>query len=354
MTYRIMSCFLYDKDALDHVMTQIISYLNGTGIKEVIIQKSWVHGFHLKICYPKKIDMSGLETYVSNLVSENHTSLKEEDYHRLSKIILSVKEMEMYEGEVLPLNKEGEITFLESDVLPENNSLCADEVYEVVEKLKTNLLRTINEEWKRKSNEEQLHELAKMFYITSNLSPGGIRFGYLSLRSNFEYFKQQLKELGNRERAKYMENIITNRSKSDKEFVEKSVGEFLAKQYQNEVIFSALKVFIIKLQKLFTEAYQNDLLKIDGMFSAEDFTERHDQMSEFHQMFFSNQDFIKEYGTEGFIVYRYIASTLYSLMPLLKITPLLKQKVTGLVAESVESHFGVTWKDTYNLMLSKI
>ncbi|MFU1793967.1 hypothetical protein ACM1RC_08875 [Paenibacillus azoreducens] len=354
MELKSLQCFLYDNDALNQLIRKTVAFLNENDIRDVIIQKDWVQGFHLNLTWAAAENVMGLENHISSLLSGNDSRYGEQDYERFEVMMETLKKMEGYQGEVLPLMKDGSVLNVTSAEVLKKNPLCGPHINLQVEKLKTEILRRIYLDWTEYSLEQQNMEITKVFFITSQLSPGGIRYGYLSLRSNFEYFKQQLTELKNKDRAAAYYTSIHSRTEAEQEFIQNGVAEFLNEVYDNEPFFNNMRDLIQRLQHVYSEAFEAGELYVKEMHFGDDFLDRHPNASEFHKAFFTNPEFLKQYRSKEFIVYRFIASTIYSLLPLLSISPIRKQKITGMVADSVESHFSTNWLEVYNDMARKL
>lgn len=351
---KTLQCFLYDNDVTDSIMGKIITFLNEMDMRNVVIQKDWVQGFHLNLTWEAEEYSAAIEQFISTLMANHQSNYVEQDYRRFTVMVETLKKMEDYPGEVLPLIKDGEVRSITSANLLKNNPLCGVEANYQVEQLKTEVLRRLYFHWMNYSVDQQNIEIMKAFFISSQLSPGGIRYGYLSLRSNFEYFKQQLTELKNKDRADALHSVIHTHSDMEKSFVQNGVEQFLEGGFDKEPIVQNMRYLIERLQQIYFEAFDAGEIYTQNMHFGDDFLERHSNVSEFHESFFTNAEFLEQYRSKEFIVYRFIASNIYSLLPLLNISPVRKQKITGMVADSVESHFSTDWRTVYKDMARKL
>lgn len=350
---RVLRCYVYDSFKSHDFMSHIINFINKNRLEDITIQKGFVKGFHIEITYPEgKINVD-LEDYVKKLLEKNKTEYSKKHYERFEKAIKSVQRLEEVDCEVTPLYEDGQLIIEANGFLEARKRLSSDKVNLDIERLKTKFICSINEKWCQLNEEEKNIELTKMFFITSALNPNGIRVGYLSLRSNYEYFKQQLLEINNQQAIDKWLSFIEYRSEEEKQFIKNGVDSFLNQEFDSELIFSKLKELINEVRPIISKAFDEGELYINNMYMADDFFDRHKNVHDFHKTFYSNKKFVSLYHEKGFIVYRYIISTLYSLMPLLHISPLQKQKITGLVAESVEGKYNMTWRDIYKEMSVK-
>lgn len=350
---RVLRCYLYDSDKTHLFLSYLINYINENKIQDITIQKGYARGYHIEIAYPKEKYYEEMESYIKVFLEEHKTSFDENTYTKFEKSIKTIQKLEESTCEITPLYLDGEMVIEPDGFFQRRKELNSNRVTLEIERLKTKFLCTVYEKWNSLTQEYKNIELSKMFFITSNMNPEGIRVGYLSLRSNYEYFKQQLLEVSNKEKSYQWMTFIQYRSENEKKFIEEGVNEFLKDQYESELIFSKLKELIYSTKSIFSGAFETNELYTTNMYMADDFFDRHTSASDFHQTFYTNKEFVKQYHNKQFIVYRYIISTLYSLLPMLNISPLEKQKVTGIVAESVEFKYNMTWKDIYNEMTLK-
>ncbi|MWV45654.1 hypothetical protein GRF59_18740 [Paenibacillus sp. HJL G12] len=355
MRLRTISCFLYDSEAAALLIQSLIRYIHAGSLKNVILQKGWAHGFHIKTIIPLSETDEGLEQTIRRTAERYAKERSTEEYEKYEQMLHKLARMEAYSGDYLPLYRDGEVIVEEVDQLTSGNPLCSARINYGIELLKSQLFTDIYEEWKRLSEDKQNVECAKMFLITGSGSPGGLQVGYLSLRSNFEYFKTQLDEMKMEAAVeRKIRDALMSRTQVEKQFITEGVQKFSKGQYEREFMFERLGIFIRSLTSMLGQAYDDGELKEEKLAHGDDFFERHDQVSDFHQTFYSNPQFLQHYHDRGFIVYRFVASALYSLMPMLGISPLRRQRITGLVAECVECGFDMDWQDAYRNLEMKM
>ncbi|MEK3901440.1 MULTISPECIES: hypothetical protein [unclassified Paenibacillus] len=355
MQLRTINCYLYDSKAVALLVRSILSFVQTSKLENLILQKSWVYGFHLKVTLDASNANPQLEELIRRHAARYSRERSEEEYVKYERMVNKLALMEEYSGTFLPLRRDGEVTVEEGSMLTHGNPLCSARVNYSIELLKSRLIADIYESWAELPEDRQNVEAAKMFFITGSHSPGGLKIGYLSLRSNFEYFKTQLAEFRKDEQMESrIHKALHGRTDTEKEFIAGGVQSFTEGRFEREFIFGRLRIFISSLWTILEQAYERGELVHDKLYYGDDFFERHDQVSAFHQTFFSNPDFLKHYHDKGFVVYRFVAAVLYSLMPMLEISPMRKQRITGVASESVESGYGMDWKDAYSYLEMKM
>lgn len=347
---RVLRCYLYDNNKSRLLFKYLIKYINENKLEDITIEKGYERGLHIEITYPEERNYEGMERYIETFLDKHKQIYNDLDYAKFEKYIRTISSLEEANCEIIPLYKDGELVIEPQGTFQKKKELNSFRVTLEIERLKTKFLCSVYEKWNTLTEEEKNIELTKMFFITSNMNPEGIRVGYLSLRSNYEYFKHQLLDVKDKYKVDKWTNFIQYRSEKEQQFIKEGVNEFLKGAFDSELIFSKLNQFIYEIKDIFSKSFESGELYIKNMYMADDFFERHDSASDFHNTFYSNKNFVKQYHNKGFIVYRYIISTLYALMTLLNISPLERQKVTGMVAESVESKYNITWQDVYNEM----
>lgn len=355
MQLRTINCYLYDSQATALLIRAILSFVQTSSLENIILQKSWVFGFHLKVTLENSNADHQLEELIRRHAARYSRERTEDDYVKYERMVNKLALMEEYAGLFLPLRRDGEITVEEVSSLAHGNPLCSASVNYSIELLKSRLIADIYETWMGLPAGNQNVEAAKMFFITGSNSPGGLKVGYLSLRSNFEYFKAQLTGFRKDEAVESrIHEALHGRTDAESEFVTNGVRSFSEGRFEREFIFGRLRIFIGSVWTILEQAYEQGELVYDKLHYGEDFFERHDQVSAFHQTFFSNTEFLEHYHDKGFVIYRFVAAVLYSLMPMLEISPLRRQRITGLVAESVESGYSMDWKDAYGYLEMKM
>ncbi|GIO67672.1 hypothetical protein NYE48_24095 [Paenibacillus sp. FSL M7-1455] len=355
MRLRTISCFLYDSEASASLLRGIVRYIQAGSLKNAILQKSWVNGFHVKTTLPVSEADQGLERMIRRTAERYAKPRSAEEYEKYEKMLHKLAGMERYSGDYLPLCRDGEVVVKEEERLTGGNPLCSPRINYGMELLKSQLLADIYEDWNKLSEDRQNVEFAKIFLITGSGSPGGLKVGYLSLRSNFEYFKTQIEAMKKNPAIEAkIRAALLGRSEVEKEFIADGVQKFSNGIFEREFLFGRFKIFVHSLSAMLAQAYDGGELEVEKLTHGDDFFERHDEVSEFHRTFYSNPQFLRHYHDKGFIVYRFVASALYSLMPLLGISSLRRQRITGLVAECVESGFDMDWRAAYRYLEMKM
>lgn len=336
----IIRCYLYNTQKLNKMLQSIFMFLKKNNIKDISVKKSYLYGYHIAI----KIHNSNQE--LISFVEKNYINYTDKniDYIKIAKLINATSQMEETIQNCLPLKEDGTITFSSEDelLLPKKN-IFDDKLVDRIEHLQTKYLIDIYSLWIKMSEDEQNYQIANLFFFLADLNPKGIKFGYLGARSNYEYFKEQLKDYNN-PRVNQWKFYITNRNNCDKNFIKNGVEKYKLKKicnYKND------QKFIYDLLELFRWGIKENLVKTDNLYTAKTFFQRHSHSSEFHKLYYKDQEFIDQYESNGFILYRLLLSSIYSILPEFNISSLRKQKITGLVSESVEKYFNINYKDVY-------
>jgi hypothetical protein len=345
---RTVNCYLYDNEATTFLLQGVIRFVQARRLMNVIFQKSWTYGFHVKIIYPAAEADNGLEPVIRRLAERYSKPRPQSEYDDYQSILHKLAELEDYNGNYLPLRMDGEVTVEEENDILHGNPIGSFRINYEIELLKSQLLVDLYDTWTALPQERQNIECAKIFLINVNRSAGGLKYGYLSLRSNFEYFKSQM-ELSGRQ-GEMERNIWENLfSRTDEEqvFIEVGVRQFAKGRYEREFIFGRLQIFIDCLLSILNQGFEEGELTLEKLLEGGDFIQRYDALNDFHLIFHSLADFRKHCHDKGFIVYRMIDSILYSLMSLLQVSAGRKQRISGLVAESVEHGLSMSWREAY-------
>lgn len=353
MMLRTINCYLYDSEATAYLLQGVIRFVQARSLMNVVLQKSWTYGFHVKVTYPAADGDNGLESTIRQLAFRYSRPRGHNEYAKFETVIRKVAELEDYAGEYLPLRKDGVVTIEEGEELQHGNPLGSPHVNYEIELHKSQLLVDLYDIWGELSEEQQNIEFAKMFMITVNRCEGGLKFSYLSLRSNFEYFKSQMELTG-----KYAESTRRNwetlfgRTEEEQQFITHGVQLFAEGSYEREYIFTRMQIFIDCLLSVLSQGYDDGELSLDKQGQGSDLFQYYDAVNDFHWDFYSNTQFLRHYQQKEFVIYQFIVSVLYSLMSLLRVSAIRKLRIIGIVAESVECGFSMSWRDTY-LEMSK-
>ncbi|MBE9916323.1 hypothetical protein G8C92_20100 [Paenibacillus donghaensis] len=355
MRLRTIRCFLYDSEASALLIQGLVRYIQTGSLKNVILQKSWVNGFHISTTTPVSEACSGLEDLIRRMAARYAKERSREEYDGFRETLHKLAKRETYTGDYLPLFRDGEVIVEENDLLPGGVPFCSPRINYRVELLKSQLLTDIYHEWEELPEERQNIECAKMFLITGSRSPGGLKTGYLPLRSNCGGFKSLRGMIGQEAiaDADIREGLLL-RTDLEKEFIAEGVRKFSNGYFEREFIFGRLRIFIHSLSSMLTRAYNEGELEVEKLSLGDHFLEGHDRMNEVHRMLYSNPWFLRHYREKGFIINRCVASVLYSLMSMLGISPPRHQKIIGLTAECVESGFNMDWRDAYRHLEMKL
>ncbi|WP_189026414.1 hypothetical protein [Paenibacillus albidus] len=347
MRLRTISCYLYDSEATAFLLQGVIRYVHARRLMNVILQKSWTFGFHVKISFPAAEADNGLEPVIRRLAERYGKPRERREYAAYEEILHKLAVLENYTEAYLPLFKDGTVTAEETEGLLHGNTLGSSRVNYEIELLKSQLLVDLYDTWGELPEDRQNIECAKMFMITVNRSPGGIKFGYLSLRSNFEYFISRMEVTGKKEENKRrIWEALFSRTEEEQQFILQGVKRFAEGRYDREFIFGRLQIFVDCLLSVLSQGYDEGEIKAERLRTGGDFLQRYDALNDFHWTFHSPSE-LQKHQEKNFILYRIIDSVLYALMSLLQVTSVRKQHISGLVAECVEQGFSMNWRDSY-------
>lgn len=345
---RTISCYLYDDEAVAFLLQGVIRFVQARRLMNVIFQKSWIFGFHIKISFPSQEADNGLETVVRRLAERYSRPRTQTEYADYEMVLHKLADLESYTGDYLPLRIDGEVTIDDETNYPQGLLIGNSVINYEIERLKSQLLVDIFDAWRTLTEEQQNIECAKVFLININRSAGGLKYGYLTLRSNFEYFKSQIELSRKRDGVEWsLWADLFSRSDEEQQFIEIGVRRFAEGKYEREFIFSRMQIFVDCLLSILNQAFEEKKLTIQMLLEGGDFMLRYDALNDLHLIFHSLADFQNRCHDQGFIIYRMIDSILFSLMSLLQVPAARKQRISGIVAESVEHGLSMSWREAY-------
>ncbi|MFF2911963.1 hypothetical protein [Paenibacillus sp. NPDC057934] len=345
---RTINCYLYDNEAITFLLQGVIRFVQARRLMNVIFQRSWTHGFHMKISFPAAEADNGLESVIRRLAERYSRPRPRTEYEDYENILHKLAQLEGYSGDYLPLRIDGEVTVEEEKEFQHNNAIGSFRMNYEIELLKSQLLVDLFDTWTALSAERQNIECAKIFLINVNRSAGGLRYGYLSLRANLEYIKGQMELSSKQTGAEWSiwENLFS-RTEEEQQFIQVGLRRFAEGKYEREFIFSRLQIFIDCLLTILNQAFEEGEVTLQKLLESSDFIQRYDALNDFHLIYHSLADFQKHCHDKGFIIYRMIDSILYSLISLLQVSAVRKQRISGLVAETVEQGLSLNWREAY-------
>ncbi|PER42601.1 hypothetical protein COL26_21600 [Bacillus thuringiensis] len=349
----ITNVYMYNKEFSKATQMKIYKYITSKQLKKVIVQRSIQNGHHISVIFWEKEDQREFIEYMENIIKGYLPETI--DKEKLRKKIQVVSRME----EVYPqtnIRDDGAIESFESNKIPtfKINPIYSNDVFEEVELIKTKLMIEFNRNSFFKMDQDEQNIMVAQLYLNAGLlHKSGLKFGYLSLKSNILLFEEQLKSIKEKidpEKYKKYWELVFNMTELEHEFIEHGLAKFFD---TNKSGF--FRKYIHELNNLFLVNISKNTLDQQNISSGEKFFENGQHLKEipeFHNTFFNNKYFLNEYKSEHFISYKYVMDTLYQLMLLLNISPIRKQKITKIASDAVEAYYQTNWKEVYQEMIS--
>ncbi len=346
MGYKL-SVFINNLTFSNKLISEVYSLLNEKSMSNVWIKKSIQRGHHIELYSQNLVDLKRLESFLAGVL-ESYTPVNIEKT-KLKRQIMTVSSAENKEAE-LNIQPDGTLLLEEIDI--EGSNLSSLETELNVEKKKMELILYLEKNgFFNKSESQQNILLTKLFLNLGLLFNNNLKMGYLSMKSNILFFNLQLKNLKDtmsQENYSRYYQLVNSLSSEEQMFIDENIEKFLA---ENED--SYFKTFVEKLYQFFTDELKNGRLYHQNMSDAKSFLQQareKRQLTEFHENFFTNKEFLLQHSSPPFVLYRYTVDVLYQVMPLLNVNPLRKQKITKMVCDKVETGYDITWKDSYAMM----
>ncbi|WP_394514305.1 hypothetical protein [Priestia aryabhattai] len=344
--------FIYDSKKLNSLLDSFYEMVALEGFEDLVIRKGWVNGYHIEILLSTSNDrlIKKLKSLFINQVElQLMSDLMKQKY---SIILEKVKLLEEYKGDIYPLYYEGDYLedFVDTNYLADSFRSEGSVAWNLAQK-RTLFIINSKKEWNLFSKEIKQENLLKMALWIAYIYPDKIQKGGLSFRSNFEYFKQQLKDDSqNSMKLKWLKYVI-ERDKNETRVMNTILDDIEEwKRGGQTAYFQNYIIYIDSIKEILQLAVKENKLFINELYTADDFFERVQNPSEFHEMFYKEKAIKSLYNKEKFIIHRYLLTCLYSLLPLLQISVLEKQKVLGMAAEAIENYSQMSWKSFYMQM----
>jgi hypothetical protein len=336
-----IKCFLYDNRRLNAFLKEIFNYISINESPGTSIKKGYAQGFHISIRTEEAnkafIDFINKEYIL-------YVSPEAVDYEKAERLIKAVARMEENEEVMLPLLQDGSLIISRELNFSPRKKVYSIQTQAAIEKIQTEFLSAIYAYWSTIDENQQNYIMANLFMMLGSYSPNGLKSGYLAMRSNYEYFVEQLKDIGHKDKHREWKHYVEFRNEQDLYFIHKGVADFFDKKCQIE---KEAENYLEQLRGLLRNSYDKGEINTRNLYSASTFFQRHEHSSSFHKLFYNNDEFLKNYEEKAFTLYRLILGELYSLFPELNMSNLRKQKITGLTAEAVEAYYKISWKDVY-------
>lgn len=333
--YRI---YIYDNIQLNAVLRELYGIIDSHNLRNVSVKKSYYHGFHLAVRdnnHYKVLSDFCTRVDVPNIANIN--------YERIEKQIKMISQTEESPHRNLPLRKNGTIVVTEDNFLSPGRQVLSTQDVEKIEELETIFLSKVYSRWVDLTVEQQNIRLRNLWIYFASMHRLGVTSGYLAFKSNIEYFKEEIKDLNECKR-----NYILNKIQESAEYSAldtTSISEILT----NKDLFKDEGIkFIEKVTYLVKNAIQNKSVNLKAMYYPDDFFDRHVHWSNFHDKFYHESKFVQNYHSDSFVTYRLIIGILYSILPELNVSNLRKEKISGLVANKVETEKGTNWKEVFS------
>lgn len=332
VVYRIYD---YLPEDLNRIEKEILELVFKHQLKHISIKKSYYKGFHLAIKDLSRMDI--ISNYL-NRVKIKH--LKEIDYNYISSQIQFISKLEESELLNLPLYKHGEVIKSDNNILYPGKRIFSKEYTTKIEELETSFLSKIFPLWLTYSEDCQNILLRNIWIYFASKHRYGVEAGYLAFKSNFEYFKEELKDIDSKQKQRILMYLASSCEENDEDTMEKILNS-------NNYIYQQGKEFVLQIEEIVKDALKRGKVKIDNMYFPDDFFERHQHWSKFHDSFYHEHNFLKQYHSTSFLTYRLVIGVLYSILPELHVSNLRKEKVSGLVVNKIEGETGVTWEKVF-------
>lgn len=352
--FKIIKVYLYNSEQRDEMFKLILNNLNKTPEykRNYIIMKDWVFGRNIKI-YVKE-DCCNIDEFIRTHIERFEDKVVKEDYIKYKILSERLKVAERYNGEYLPLKDNLTIETYKTD-LSEIDTVFSRETYLDIEVIKTNFLIEHSEILNLSDDEKELLLIKLMSILANSFDVEGlqgIRFGHISFKSHYEGFISQL-NMVNEAYKEQARNKINKTAETTNNFIYHNFSSFIDQvnsnfnQYDEDdkSVLLDWKVIVDKLNIIFTEIISNNQLNLKDYHNMEAFLSTSNKLSKFHSELVNDDKFLGFSKTLGFKRYRLLINFLYSLFPLVNISPLQKNKLCKLVSEAVENSLDFSWKD---------
>ncbi|MFT8759527.1 MAG: hypothetical protein ABF786_08850 [Oenococcus oeni] len=333
--YRI---YIYDNIQLNDVLKELYGIIESHNLQHISVKKSYYHGFHLAVRDNRHYKT--LSDFCSRVNILDTTNI---NYERIKKQIKMISQTEESPHSNFPLKKNGTIVVTEDNFLSPGRQVLSAQDVEKIEELETIFLSKIYSRWVDLTVAQQNIRLRNLWIYFASMHRLGVTSGYLAFKSNIEYFKEEIKDLSEPKR-----NYILNKIQETEEesaLNNTSISEILTNKdfFKDEGI-----KFIEKVTYLVKKAIQKKSVNLTAMYYPDDFFDRHEHWSNFHDKFYHEVKFVKNYHSDTFVAYRLIIGILYSILPELNVSNLRKEKISGLVANKVETEKETNWKEVFS------
>ncbi|MED4014594.1 hypothetical protein [Sutcliffiella cohnii] len=364
--FHLLKVYLYDTkqlrlffyDMLHIVRKEVVE------ITDCMIQKNWVKGPHIALYFKilgeknEKEVLAKLESCIQEKLSSFENSVTNADYEKYEQLSQRLARAERYPGDLVPLKENKTIDYSLFN-LADIKTVYDVSLYREIEVAKTKfflehypLLKKMTEEEKELLSTKLMLIVANQYFIEFDQEVlKGIKYGYMSFKSHYEGFNMQLLRMDPSKRT-LIEQKINEQSDLMQQFLAdfgsfvQQIDDSFIQYYENDkALLVEWKNVTSRLDELFKEGLQNKQIQFEEYHDISSFVQSSNKMSEFHNEFVDGDGFSQFSKSIGFLKYRLLVNFLYSVFPLLNISPLQKNKLCKIISDASESYFQFSWKD---------
>lgn len=278
------------------------------------------------------------------------------------------KYFEMMPNNIILLKQsvlQGSITFvsvsnvsnfvIENYVTPYNNSIDIDKNY-------------INENWNFTSNENicfklnylilkgfsitiqdkqywdtpkesQDYTIMGIFNAVACLNRLGIGHGYLSFLSNLKYFTSQITAIYKKEQSDTIKRELFSIPQNYKNYIKDDTSPNI-----DNLFYKYVKMAYVYLEENCKQLIFSELPQPENFFQNSNIPLKY---SHFHKCFYNNPLLIRKYKRYDFLIYRIVMGTTFSLLPLLQVSLLRRNKIININSKKIQRYYYITWKTQF-------
>lgn len=336
---KIIRIYQYDTNKLNLIKEKIFYECNIRAIGIEGLRKNYYQGFNIALRIQDEFESPILNMLkgFKNEITEFDKKINEKDMNKIASLIKTIVKMEENKVNCFPLRDNGEIVVnnFDEDLYP-GEVILPLIIRKQIDKIQFHLATKYFKANKSYSEDDIDFLLAKMFVYFSSLGKGGIASGYLSLKSNAEYFKEQLKDVNDyttREKLYKTVYILNEKLLCS---IDNFNGNLLLSE---EGMTKYFREYVNKVARTIFNANINDF-NIKGMYFPDDFFDRHSHWSSFHEKNYRDSEMLKLYKTENFIKYRICMGVFYGLLPDLDLSNIRKERITVIATKLAETIMG--------------
>lgn len=344
------------------VTLDVIKLLNEYkgAFKNVIIDKSWLYGPSLKLQVNAGNDedvaakRDELFSRIKNEVSKREDKNEKVDYQKHELISRKLSLIENYKGTILPLRNN--YTAIEEKMNIEDIKTIYDKnLYIDIKSSISEFLCDSYEYFFDLDEEDKDTYLMKLMIILAHYNPPeiknsqGIKYAYLTYRSHYEGFNKQLRD--NSKSKEAMMSMVNNKPRKVKNFEQEQFDNLLESietkfiNYKEKDRTQILKWFgLVKdLLNKFKDALETGKVKFQDYHDIEFYLSNHKDLSEFHKNLAANPKLKDVLRSETILRFRLCVNTLYSMLPLISVSPLKKHVLCKYVCDAVEGYYKMNY-----------